>query len=764
MKPNVEEFIKFHGLLTKDAPGYEPFYFPLERNGKDPLKSISWKQNRKTFEQAQELMRKGYNIGIAATDSDPLVIVDVDDIKEVGELKPTLINQSRKRIGRHGFYFTDQPLAKSIFDNTAKQNIATEDAGEVRANWQYVVAAGSYVTCSPEEIEKIPISDRENAGYYTVMVEHTVSHIEYHELPETYRVCLQNKRAADIASKTRPARKTPAPAKDLKNVSKLWSLDIHDVIGKRDNPTHRFPSPFHGSKTYKDTSISQGMLHCWRHNVSHTGLTALAVMCGYASCSDAGYGHHGSGTTALNFDDGELIYKIWRHAKDTGLISMEDPMPTKAMVHYAVSNELCKEEDIVDGWKIPHDVYNQIIETAPFPVGRNPLTKKITQTVQNSMNTPLQIANTLLEEVPIWFDHGRNYWMWSKEHERYDRIDETEILCQIIEAINIDSVYRSKFKTELLESIRITGRRRRVENTPREWVQLKNCVVNIETCERFQATPDYFFAAPVPHNFGKSEETPVMDKIFEAWVGPEKKQLLYEICAYCLYDGYPIHRIFCLIGVGRNGKGQFMELLRRFLGHHNYVSTDLDRLAKSQFEASKLFKKKAAFIGETNFDTMSRTNIIKQLSGGDLVSCEFKGRDAFDFQNTAKLVVATNSLPATTDRTEGFYRRWLIIEFNNRFNEGKDIIDTIPDEEYDNLARKCIPILKNLLSVGKFTAEGTVEERAKTYEKKSNPINTFIDEYCENAPEAFTPTWYLYQQYETFQTEGGHRKLSKDEF
>jgi len=42
MKPKVEEFIKFHELLTKDAPGYEPFYFPLQRNGKDPLKSISW--------------------------------------------------------------------------------------------------------------------------------------------------------------------------------------------------------------------------------------------------------------------------------------------------------------------------------------------------------------------------------------------------------------------------------------------------------------------------------------------------------------------------------------------------------------------------------------------------------------------------------------------------------------------------------------------------------------------------------------------------
>lgn len=390
--------------------------------------------------------------------------------------------------------------------------------------------------------------------------------------------------------------------------------------------------------------------------------------------------------------------------------------------------------------------------------------KNITQTVQKAMSTPMQIAQALQDMVPISYDSAKNYWMWDHGLERYDRIDETEILCQIIEAINMDSVYQSKIKTEILESIRITGRRRRVETTPKEWIQFKDCVVNIDTREQFQATPNYFFAAPIPHNFGESEYTPTIDALFEAWVGPEKKPLLYEICAYCLYDGYPIHRIFCLVGVGRNGKGQFMELIRRFIGNNNCTSTDLERLSKSQFETSKLYKRKVAFIGETNFDTMSRTNVIKQLSGGDLVSCEFKGKDSTDFYNTAKMIISTNSLPATTDRTEGFYRRWLIIEFVNKFKEGKDIVNAIPEEEYENLCRKSIPILKGLLDNGSFTAEGTVEERAAEYERKSNPVSTFLSEYCVSAPEAFVPTWYLYEKYEAFQDRSGHRKINRDEF
>src|SRR5690606_21917012 len=70
---NPEEFKRFHFGLIRGAPaGYMPFYFPLEKGGKDPRENISWKNNRKTFREAYYLMRQGFNIGIAATSKDPL--------------------------------------------------------------------------------------------------------------------------------------------------------------------------------------------------------------------------------------------------------------------------------------------------------------------------------------------------------------------------------------------------------------------------------------------------------------------------------------------------------------------------------------------------------------------------------------------------------------------------------------------------------------------------------------------------------------------
>jgi len=56
------EFWKFHKLITAGSD-YQPFYFPLEREGKEPRAGISWKNNRKTFNEAYYLM-KGASISV----------------------------------------------------------------------------------------------------------------------------------------------------------------------------------------------------------------------------------------------------------------------------------------------------------------------------------------------------------------------------------------------------------------------------------------------------------------------------------------------------------------------------------------------------------------------------------------------------------------------------------------------------------------------------------------------------------------------------
>lgn len=143
-------------------------------------------------------------------------------------------------------------------------------------------------------------------------------------------------------------------------------------------------------------------------------------------------------------------------------------------------------------------------------------------------------------------------------------------------------------------------------------------------------------------------------------------------------------------------------------------------------------------MGETNFNQLNNTSLLKRLcSGTDLIGFEKKNKNCFDDYNYAKIIIASNSLPETTDKTDGFYRRWIIVEFNKKFTEKIDILATIPDEEYQNLTRKCLNILKRLIELREFTKEGSVEDRRQKYEEKSNPLEKFLSDKTITDHDAF---------------------------
>lgn len=374
----------------------------------------------------------------------------------------------------------------------------------------------------------------------------------------------------------------------------------------------------------------------------------------------------------------------------------------------------------------------------------------------------MQLAEEIQKVTPFYYDESRNFWLWKKLEKFWKRIDETDILNSTRKESG-EYVIDSTTQRELITAIKMTGRERDVKPVNKNWINAADNVFDITTKEQFKATSDYFFPAPIPHKIGLDEDTQTIDKLFKDWIG-ENTAILYEICAYCLIDDYPIHRMFILFGRGRNGKGQFLELLERFIGSQNTVATDLDLLISSRFEASKLYKKKIAKIGETNFNELKNTGKLKMLTGGDLIGGEFKHKEPFDFKNTAKIIIATNSLPEAIDKTDGFYSRAVTLEFKNQFQEGKDIINTIPEIEYENLLLRCLNLLPGLLERGKFTGEGTIRDKAETYERISNPFPTFKDKELTEDINLQCPVWVLRDMYAVFCAKNGYREIGDREF
>jgi len=380
---------------------------------------------------------------------------------------------------------------------------------------------------------------------------------------------------------------------------------------------------------------------------------------------------------------------------------------------------------------IPKDLLPRLAEK--FEAVRkylNPV-ENLKQKIGNAFDKK-DIAKRIIEKQPCFFDKSKIWWMWDLNAYRWERVDETDILNCVDNIATINTI-NSKEKAEIIEALKQVSRLNMPKPINKNWIQFNKNIYDIKTGEKFNASPEYFVTNPIPYDLDEDGffKTPVMDRIFGEWVGEKNIQQLYEILAYCLIPDYPIHRIFCFIGSGMNGKSCFLNLLRNFIGDKNCCSTELDTLLASRFEVTRLHKKLVCQMGETNFNEMNKTSTLKKLSGGDLIGFEYKNKDPFEEINYAKIIIATNNLPSTTDKTIGFYRRWMIIDFPNQFSEKKDILADIPEEEYKALAVKCSLILKDLLENRCFTNEDSVEERMKRYEDHSNPLEKFLREYTE---------------------------------
>lgn len=361
------QFLEFINRLmssNKASKDYKPFIFPVQQQNKAPATNISWKaeQSRMTIAEARKRLANNYgNIGIAGRPDDRLILLDIDDPSIENELKETLKIRSRSRSGTHAIYWADAE------DEALPCNIPTEK-GELRSSDQYVVAPGSYVPVTEQELEskvedgevtekeKKEILDDPFRGYYTIDNDKEIAEIKLEELPEVF----QEQYRKSQQQKNHKAREDFTPKKQRKTdkQSAIFELEVTDLTAR--GLSGRDPHPIHDSDTGKNWSIGENIGHCWRHQVSLNALQFLAVESGYSTCLEAGTPHHNSAAAQSEItDNDEAIWHIWKYAKENGYIPEDDKAPTRVL-HYIARKHGLYDADSDE--LLPGHIYNKTIE------------------------------------------------------------------------------------------------------------------------------------------------------------------------------------------------------------------------------------------------------------------------------------------------------------------------------------------------------------------------------------------------------------------
>jgi len=239
------------------------------------------------------------------------------------------------------------------------------------------------------------------------------------------------------------------------------------------------------------------------------------------------------------------------------------------------------------------------------------------------------------------------------------------------------------------------------------------------TLKVFRPTPEYFIRHRISAEFHQSKFEkafellnsgkvkdwlelgpilcPKIHKTFTEWVRPEDVRTLYEIIGYTLYPRYSIHKMIMLVGEGGNGKTTYANLIKRFLGNENVSARDLQSLAEYQFSRIDLVGKLANIFVDLPKKPLKETGVIKALTGEDTIIIDIKHRPrGFEYENYAKMIFTANELPPVFDQSLGWWRRWIVIEFPNKFLS-EDELEGIPEEKRKELIeRKRIEFLDSI--------------------------------------------------------------------
>ena len=252
-----------------------------------------------------------------------------------------------------------------------------------------------------------------------------------------------------------------------------------------------------------------------------------------------------------------------------------------------------------------------------------------------------------------------------------------------------------------------------------------------------------------------------LEQIFEN--DADRIMLLQEYFGYCLTRDNDYEKALFLFGEGANGKSVVLYVLEELVGKENCSSIPLEKFNDTHYIA-RLRDKLVNISLETNAKTNVYDNMFKAVVTGDTISADEKYGQPFQFKPYCKLLFSTNNMPRVGDKTEGYYRRLLILPFNRQFSkEERDpkLKHKIAASELDGIFLWALNGLTRLRKRGYFEESTSMLTMKDAYRKENNNVIIFVEERCVLDLQDEISKDELYQAYRNWCLDSEYRPLSK---
>ncbi|KAA6335656.1 hypothetical protein EZS27_016129 [termite gut metagenome] len=277
-----------------------------------------------------------------------------------------------------------------------------------------------------------------------------------------------------------------------------------------------------------------------------------------------------------------------------------------------------------------------------------------------------------------------------------------------------------------------------------------------------------FIKYQLPFEFNPQAKCPLFDKYLQRVLPDEDcRKVLAEYLGYIFVNNLKLEKALILYGSGANGKSVFFEIVNAILGDENICSYSLQNLTKyDSYQRAELSNKLLNYASEINGKL--EASIFKQLVSGEPVEARQIYGKPFVMRGYAKLMFNCNELPKEVEQTNAFFRRFIIIPFNQTIPEAEqdpELAKKIISSELSGVFNWVLDGLKRILEQKKFTQSAIVRAQVEAYRKESDSVAMFIDEegYKPSVNEN-TPLKALFDSYKSYCDENGYRTCSSKTF
>ena len=309
------------------------------------------------------------------------------------------------------------------------------------------------------------------------------------------------------------------------------------------------------------------------------------------------------------------------------------------------------------------------------------------------------------------------------------------------------------------------------ERTGAERIAFQNGVLNVETGEFSDFSPEYTITNKIGWNYDPNAKSELVDTVLDqiSCNSRQLRDLMEEMVGYCFYRRNELRKSFILVGDKANGKSTLLDMICTMLGEANVSALDLAEL-DSPYKTAELFGRLANIGDDIGDHFIKNPAMFKKLVSGDRVSARKIYEGPFDFSNYAKFLFSANEIPRIRDRTGAVLNRLIIIPFRATFDKDSGTYD--PYIKYKLRAPECmeyliqlgVKALQRVLLQDGFTVCDDVTKELNEYELTNNVVLNFFKELDVENDIVGIPTREVFLRYEIWCTENAVQKMSNIEF